>query len=98
MSCVSKFGATALAARWCGLPWKESLSIGLLMNTRALMALVVINIGADLGVIGPATFFWLVTMALFTTVITTPILTRAYPSPEAAEGWEPALSDSARAG
>jgi Kef-type K+ transport system membrane component KefB len=98
VACASKFGATALAARWCGLPWKESLSIGLLMNTRALMALVVINIGADLGVIAPATFFWLVTMALFTTVITTPILIRAYPSPEAAEGWDEVLSDSARTG
>ena len=87
VSCASKFGATALAARGAGLPWKESLAIGLLMNTRALMALVVINIGADMGVIPPAAFFWLVSMALFTTVITTPILTRAYPSPEAAEGW-----------
>ena len=87
VSCASKFGATALAARLAGLPWKESASIGLLMNTRALMALVVINIGADMGVISPAAFFWLVTMALFTTVITTPILVRAYPSPEAAQDW-----------
>ena len=53
VACASKFGATALAARATGLPWKESLSIGLLMNTRALMALVVINIGADMGVISP---------------------------------------------
>ena len=98
VSCVSKFGATALAARVSGLPWKESLAIGLLMNTRALMALVVINIGADLGVISPAAFFWLVTMALFTTVITTPILTRAYPSPEAAAGWGETTADPARAG
>ncbi|MGE5412763.1 MAG: cation:proton antiporter [Syntrophomonadaceae bacterium] len=96
VSCASKFGATALAARASGLPWKESLSIGLLMNTRALMALVVINIGADMGVISPAAFFWLVTMALFTTVITTPILTRLYPSPEAA-GWNDAAVGSARA-
>jgi Kef-type K+ transport system membrane component KefB len=89
VSCASKFGATALAARLAGLPWKESASIGLLMNTRALMALVVINIGADMGVISSAAFFWLVTMALFTTVITTPILVRAYPSPEAAEAsWD----------
>jgi Kef-type K+ transport system membrane component KefB len=78
VACASKFGATALAARAAGLPWKESLSIGLLMNTRALMALVVINIGADMGVISPAAFFWLVAMALFTTVITTPILARAW--------------------
>lgn len=88
VSCASKFGATTLAARATGLPWKESLSIGLLMNTRALMALVVINIGADMGVVSPTAFFWLVTMALVTTVITTPILLRAYPSPEAAAGWE----------
>jgi len=97
VSCASKFGATALAARATGLPWKESLSIGLLMNTRALMALVVINIGADMGVISTAAFFWLVAMALFTTVITAPILTRAYPSPEAAEGWSESLSGSAHA-
>ncbi|HEY4229172.1 MAG TPA: cation:proton antiporter [Thermoanaerobaculia bacterium] len=98
VSCASKFGAASLVARACGLPWKESLSIGLLMNTRALMALVVINIGADMGVISPATFFWLIAMALFTTVITTPILRRAYPSPQALERWGDAVSDSARAG
>jgi K+:H+ antiporter len=96
VACASKFGATALAARASGLPWKESLSIGLLMNTRALMALVVINIGADMGVISPTAFFWLVTMALFTTVITTPILTRLYPLPEAAGGWGEAETRSAR--
>ncbi len=97
VSCASKFGATALAARASGLPWKESLSIGLLMNTRALMALVVINVGADMGVISPAAFFWLVTMALFTTVVTTPILTRIYPSTEAAHGWGESAPGSARA-
>ncbi len=97
VSCVSKFGATFLAALASGLPGKESFSIGLLMNTRALMALVVINIGADMGVIGPAAFFWLVTMALFTTVITTPILVRLYPSPEAAGGWGEAANGPARA-
>ena len=98
ISCASKFGATALAARATGLPPKESLMIGLLMNTRALMALVVINIGADMGVISPAAFFWLVTMALFTTVITTPILRRAYPTPEAAGAWEDTAADFERAG
>ena len=90
VSCASKFGATALAARFTGLPWRESLSIGLLMNTRALMALVVINIGADLGVLSPTAFFWLVAMALFTTVITTPILRRAYPEPDRLPDWAPA--------
>ena len=97
VSCATKFGATALAARLAGLAWKESLSIGLLMNTRALMALVVINIGADLGVLSPTAFFWLVTMALFTTVITTPILRWAYPEPERLPDWEaePAVAPNA---
>src|SRR5262245_27196004 len=98
VSCASKFGAPALAARAAGLPAKESLMIGLLMNTRALMALVVINIGADMGVISPAAFFWLVAMALFTTVITTPILSRAYPTPEAAGAWRDEAVDFERAG
>ena len=44
VSCASKFGATFLAARATGLPWKESACIGLLMNTRALMALVVTGV------------------------------------------------------
>jgi Kef-type K+ transport system membrane component KefB len=98
VSCASKFGATALAARATGLPAKESMMIGLLMNTRALMALVVINIGADMGVISPAAFFWLVAMALFTTVITTPILSRAYPTPETAGAWTDTPADFERAG
>lgn len=99
VACASKFGATALAARMSGLAWKESLAVGLLMNTRALMALVVINIGADMGVISPAAFFWLVAMALFTTVITTPILTRIYPSPspEAAGSWGETTAKPAQA-
>ena len=58
------------------------------MKETETMALVVINVGADLGVVSPAAFFWLVAMALFTTVITTPILRRAYPKPEAV-AWDP---------
>jgi hypothetical protein len=50
-------------------------------------------------VISSAAFFWLVTMALFTTVITTPILARAYPTTEAAGGWkDEAAADFERAG
>jgi Kef-type K+ transport system membrane component KefB len=86
VSCVTKFGATMLASRVAGLPWREAFGVGLLMNTRALMALVVINIGADLGVVSSPVFFMLITMALTTTVITTPILRRAYPMPQETEG------------
>jgi hypothetical protein len=58
-----------------------------LSNPLALEQLLLL--GADLGVLSPTAFFWLVAMALFTTVITTPILRRAYPRPETMEGWEP---------
>lgn len=52
------------------------------------MAFVVITVGADLGVLSPTAFLWLVAIALFTTVITTPLLRRAYPRPKKMEGWE----------
>ena len=49
-----KFGGSTLAARMVGQSWKDSLSIGVLMNTRGLMQLIVLNIGYDLGVLSPA--------------------------------------------
>lgn len=71
---VGKFAGSALAARFVGQSWKESLSIGALMNTRGLMELVVLNIGYDLGVLGPEIFAMLVIMALVTTCMTGPAL------------------------
>jgi Kef-type K+ transport system membrane component KefB len=59
-----------------GFPWRESLCVGTLMNTRALMELIVINVGYDLGVIPKSVFCMLVLMALITTIMTTPIVLR----------------------
>ncbi|MFE7095248.1 cation:proton antiporter domain-containing protein, partial [Streptomyces erythrochromogenes] len=64
------------AARACERPWREALSIGALMNCRGLTELVVLNVGLELGVIGPQLFTMLVLMALVTTAITSPALTR----------------------
>ncbi|MGC4041150.1 MAG: cation:proton antiporter [Flavobacterium sp.] len=69
-----KFLGSALAARFVGQSWKESLSIGALMNTRGLMELVVLNIGYDLGVLSPTVFSMMVLMALITTFMTGPAL------------------------
>jgi Kef-type K+ transport system membrane component KefB len=69
-----KFGGCWLAARFNGLPWREASMIGVMMNTRALMELIVINIGFELGVIPKSVFFMLVFMAVFSTYITTPAL------------------------
>ncbi|RKS97605.1 cation:proton antiporter [Chryseobacterium defluvii] len=71
---VGKFAGSALTARFLGINWKESLTIGALMNTRGLMELIVLNIGYDLGVLSPEIFAMMVIMALFTTFMTGPAL------------------------
>lgn len=71
---LAKFGAAYYAARRSGFSSAESAILGFMMNTRALMELIVINVGLDLGVISPKTFTMLVIMAIFSTVITTPAL------------------------
>jgi Kef-type K+ transport system membrane component KefB len=71
---AGKFGGSALAARITGLSWRESTALGILMNTRGLMELIVLNIGLDLKVISPTLFAMLVIMAVVTTFATTPIL------------------------
>lgn len=73
-ACAGKFGAGTLAAKFCGLSWIDSLTIGALMNTRGLMELVVLNIGLDLGVLTPEFFAIFVVMALVTTFATGPAL------------------------
>ena len=69
-----KFGGSTFAARMVGQSWKDSLSIGVLMNTRGLMQLIVLNIGYDLGVLSPEIFAMMVLMALVTTFMTGPAL------------------------
>src|SRR6185503_10687281 len=60
--------------------WRESAAIGILMNTRGLMELVILNIGLAEGVITPAVFAMMVIMALVTTAMTTPILHWVFPT------------------
>jgi Kef-type K+ transport system membrane component KefB/nucleotide-binding universal stress UspA family protein len=79
---AGKWGGSTVAARMVGLPWRESLGLGILMNCRGLTELVILNIGLDLGVIPPALFAMLVIMALVTTAMTTPILGAIYPRHE----------------
>src|SRR5206468_5618086 len=79
-ACLGKFGGSAVAARLTGLRWREATALGILMNTRGLIELIVLNIGLDLGVISPALFTMLVLMALVTTFMTTPLLDLVYPS------------------
>jgi len=71
---LGKFGGSFVAARLTGSSTKEAASLGILMNTRGLMELVVLNVGLDLGVLSPTLFAMLVLMALATTLATSPVL------------------------
>ena len=71
---IGKFMGSAISAKIVGQTWKNSLSIGALMNTRGLMELIVLNIGYDLGILSPEIFAILVLMALSTTFMTGPAL------------------------
>ena len=85
LACVGKFGGSTVAARLTGMGWREAGAVGVLMNTRGLMELIVLNIGLDLGVISPQLFTMMVLMALVTTFITTPLLRWFYPMEELAK-------------
>ena len=76
---LGKFGGTALVGRLRGLSARDAAVLGVLMNTRGLMELIVLNVGLDLGILSPRLFAMMVIMALVTTWATSPILTRLYP-------------------
>ncbi len=73
---VGKIVGCGVAARVGGMNWRDSSSIAVMMNTRALMGLVAVNIGRDLGVIPDSVFCMMVLMAIVTTIMTAPILRR----------------------
>ncbi len=74
LACVGKFVGATLPSRWMGESWRDALSLGVLMNTRGLVELIVLNIGLDLGILSPTMFAMLVIMALVTTMMASPLL------------------------
>lgn len=74
LAIAGKFIGCTLAARASGGPWRESLALGTLLNTRGLMELIVLNVGYDLGLLSPRVFTMFVLMALVTTFMTGPVL------------------------
>lgn len=77
-SILAKGGACWAAARLTGQDNPTALGIGALMNSRGLMELIIINIGLQRGVIGPALFSMLVLMAIFTTLMASPLFEWVY--------------------
>ena len=79
LAVAGKLGGSLFSARLNGMTWRESAAVGVLMNTRGLVELVILNIGLDLGILSPALFSIMVLMALVTTLMTTPLLAWIYP-------------------
>jgi len=79
LAVAGKWGGSMIAARMNGMTWRESAAVGVLLNTRGLVELVILNIGLDLGVLSPALFSMMVLMALVTTLMTTPLLNWIHP-------------------
>jgi Kef-type K+ transport system membrane component KefB len=74
VACIGKIVGGTLSVRWMGESWREALTLGILMNTRGLVELIVLNIGLDLGVLSPVLFAMLVIMAVLTTMMVSPLL------------------------
>jgi Kef-type K+ transport system membrane component KefB len=72
---VGKVGGTVAAAKLTGMQWRDAVSLGVLMNTRGLMEIIVLTVGLDMGIISPTLFAMMVLMALATTMMTAPALT-----------------------
>jgi Kef-type K+ transport system membrane component KefB len=77
---IGKMGGCGFAARAGGLSWRDSGCVAVMMNTRALMGLIAINVGREMGVVPDSVFCMLVIMALVTTFVTTPVLRRILPA------------------
>jgi Kef-type K+ transport system membrane component KefB len=107
VACAGKLigaSAPALAMR---MPWRQVATLGLLMNTRGLTELIILNAGVSLGVLDTSMFTMMVIMAVFTTALVGPLLPRlgvapaavpepAHPDEPALVGDEPAVPESAR--
>jgi Kef-type K+ transport system membrane component KefB len=71
---IATSGGTTLAARLVGISWTDGVTLGVLMNTRGIMEIVILNIGHDIGVISSTMFAMMLLMALVTTGMTMPLL------------------------
>lgn len=81
---VGKFTGAAIPARISGMTWRNSCALGVLMNTRGLTELVILNVGIQRGIIDGEMFTMMVIMALVTTAMAGPLLRvlRVVPRPD----------------
>ena len=77
---TSKLLVSAACVRAGGMTWRDSLAVGVLVNTRGLVELVILNVGLDLHILSPTLFSIMVIMALVTTLMTAPLIDHVLPS------------------
>jgi Kef-type K+ transport system membrane component KefB len=97
MACIGKMLGAAIPGRLSGMPWREAGTLGLLMNTRGLTELIIINAGVNLGVLDRNLFTMMVLMALATTALAAPLLPNAPISPDELTDRRAARSSRAQA-
>jgi Kef-type K+ transport system membrane component KefB len=91
---AGKWMGAMLAARAAGMETSEANALGVLMNARGLVELVVLSIGLDLGLISPRVFSMLVMMAMVTTLMTAPLVRRVYSGTKASASISTSISGS----
>ncbi|MBL8484459.1 MAG: cation:proton antiporter [Rhodocyclaceae bacterium] len=96
-ACVGKGVACWGAARLSGVPQRDALAIGSLMNARGLMELIILNIGLERGVVTPLMFTVMVIMAIITTLMATPLFEWVYRRFPAVADTRPAAASAALA-
>jgi Kef-type K+ transport system membrane component KefB len=97
VACAGKMIGATIPGRLTGMPWREAGTLGLLMNTRGLTELIILNVGVSLGVLDGQMFTMMVLMALGTTALAGPLLPNAPVSPDELAGRRGVRSDEARA-
>lgn len=80
VACFGKLAGATAPARLFGMSWRDSTTLGLLMNTRGLTELVILNVGATLGVLDTRMFTMMVVMALTTTAMAGPLIPHETPA------------------
>ncbi|MBV5335279.1 MAG: cation:proton antiporter, partial [Sulfuricurvum sp.] len=96
LAVFGKLFGSALASKYMGFNWRDSFALGILMNTRGLMELVVLNIGYEMGILSTELFTMFVVMALATTIMTGPFLnliTRGFKENKVVETMQKSLID-----
>jgi Kef-type K+ transport system membrane component KefB len=78
-ACAGKFLGAFAGARVAGIDTRDSVALGVLMNTRGLIEIVLLTVGRDAGLIDDRLFTLLALMAIVTTLLTSPLLRRVVP-------------------